>query len=80
MFRESCAQSEVNHPPPCEEGGDLQNNAKELFVYSLRRNRDLAPSLHYCFLTAPLLFLQCPHFPDEYPFKSALWYAESLGV
>ena len=27
------------------------------YVYSLRRNQDPAPSLYYCFLTAPPLFL-----------------------
>ena len=54
MFRESCAQSEVNRPPPCEEGGVLQNNAEKSFVYSLGRNWGLA---HGCTLASWLLLL-----------------------
>ena len=40
----------------------LQNSKVFCYVYSLRRNQDPAPQLHYCFLTAPLLFLSSLRF------------------
>ena len=35
----------------------LQKNSRYCYVYSLRRNQDPAPRLHYCFLIAPPLSL-----------------------
>ena len=58
VFQESCVQTEfiILHPG----GGPqfLKNNSKiYCYVYSLRRNQDIAPSLHYYLLTAFSLFL-----------------------
>ena len=57
MLQEFCSQSEVTI---VHLGGDLiscRRAQRYSDVYSLSRNKDSALKLHYCFLTAPLLFL-----------------------
>ena len=53
-------------------GGDFSfhQRIKRYYVYSLRRNQDLAPSLYYCFLIVPPLFL--------YPLPS--WISNCLNL
>ena len=57
MLQESCAQPEVTI---LHLGGDLSSyrrTQRYCYVYSLRRNQDPAPWLHYYFLTASPFFL-----------------------
>ena len=57
VFQKSCAQPEVTI---LHLGGGLSSyrrTQRYCYIYSLRRHQDPAPRLHYCFLTAPPLFL-----------------------
>ena len=57
VLQESCAQPEVTI---LHLGGGLSSyrrTQRYCYVYSLRRNQDPAPRLHYCFLTSPPLSL-----------------------
>ena len=57
IFQEFCAQPEVT---VLHLGGGLSScrrTQRYCHVYSFKRNQDFVPSLHYCFLTAPPLFL-----------------------
>ena len=55
VFQESCAQPGVTI---LHLGGEVLVPSEELkdillYIYSLRRNQDPIPGLHYCFLTVP---------------------------
>ena len=57
MLQGSCDHPEVTI---LHHGGGLsacRRAQRYCYVYSLRRNQDTAPRMHYCFLTAPPLLL-----------------------
>ena len=57
VFQESCAQLEVTILHLGWGLSSCRRTQRYCHVYSFRRNQDFVPSLHYCFLTAPPLFL-----------------------
>ena len=68
VLQESCAQPEVTG---LHVGGDLSfcwTIQRNFYIYSLRKNQDPTPRLHYCFLIVPFL---CLH-PLPYLISSCL--------
>ena len=56
VLQELCSASSY-HPPPGWGLSSCRRTQRYCYIYSLRRNQDPAPRLHYCFLTVPPLFL-----------------------
>ena len=73
MLQESCVQPEVIHL-----GGGLCF-CRRTQRYCLRRNQDPTPSLHYCFLAAPCLFLHPLGFPGGSDRKESAYNAGDPG-
>ena len=73
MLQESCVQPEVIHL-----GGGL-SFCRRTQRHCLRGNQDPTPSLHYCFLAAPCLFLYPLGFPGGSDGKESAYNAGDPG-